>query len=128
MIVTVDSLLIYEATALGYLTQLIFELNAIKQLGGAMACFRLVKRLFLPIFVAVYAILGAEMAELAHDGMQYPPFRRARASFIVAIMARKGGVLDGELHRGLLRMIDFFFTWLLLIFMFAGVIVFEVVP
>lgn len=131
-IVTIDSLLVYEATFLGWLSQLIFEMVVIIESETDAAAdhtgniLRLVKRFFLPLFVAIFAVVGAEMAELAYDGIQYPPFRRARASLI--IMTQPKRALNGELNRFRLQIIDWCLTWLLLIFMTVGVVVFLFVP
>lgn len=132
IIVTLDSLLVYEATFLGWLSQLIFEMVVIIELETDATADntgnipRLVKRFFLPLFVAMFAVVGAEMAELAHDGMQYPPFRRARASLIILTQRKKA--LTGELDRRKLKVVDMFLTWLLLVFMMVGVLVFYWVP
>jgi len=122
IIMTLDSLFIFEAAALGILTQLIFEMNA-SIVTGVLSWVVWIRIIFLPPVVVFYSVLGAAMVELAFDGMQSPPFQHARATFMIALMGCKG-ILDGKLDRFTLRVIDVFHTWALLLFIVSGAAVF----
>jgi len=126
IITTLDSYFIYLAVTLGALLQMIFELNVVIMEFGedytdTTADWRFVRQSFLLGAVFVLSIVGVQLAELAHDAMQYPPFQKTRASLMVALMGRKG-ILNGDFDKLSVRVVDFLHTWALMICIVLGTI------
>merc|ERR1719362_1328686 len=81
IILMVDFFFMYEASALGMLTQIFLQLNIdMDEKSNDLYVLPLV---LLPLCVSLYSILGTLLSDLVHGSFQYPPFKLARARLII---------------------------------------------
>jgi len=105
IILMLDFFFMYQAGALGLLSQIFLELNVNMHKSDPLNYWPLI---LLPFAVIAYSICGTVLGNLVHGSFQYPPFQWARARFTIFL---NPGILCGEnLDKFQLQMIDWFFT------------------
>jgi len=113
IILLLDFLFIYEAIALGMLTQIFFRLNIdIEEAQHFKKPWQVFQIFLLPLAAQIYAIFGAVVADLVYASLQYSSFTLSRARLIITLtqMFTKKSVLRGELVPWPIWLIDVFMT------------------